>query len=147
MLDIASYMGLGMRGWTGLIFIGIALSILNIFLMSVYERTHEIGILKAIGMKRRRIRALFLLEAVFLSLFAAALALIASLISVRILSSIGLPGLFLDFLPPGEGVRPTIRLVDAGICLLTPIVVSCLAGLFPAWRASQMDPVAALRYE
>lgn len=147
LLDIASYMGMGMRGWTGLIFIGIALSILNIFLMSVYERTQEIGILKAIGMKQRRIRALFLLEAVFLSLFAATMALVASMVSVRVLSAIGLPGLFLEFLPPGEAVRPTIRLVDAGICLLTPVAVSCLAGLFPAWRASRMDPVAALRYE
>lgn len=147
LLDIATYMEMGMRSWTMLIFIGIALAILNTFLMSVYERTPEVGTLKAIGMKRKRILSLFLLETLFLSLFASVLALVASAISVSILSAIGLPGMFLDFLPPGEAVHSTIQLADVAICTAVAIGISTLAGLFPAWQASRMDPVVALRYE
>jgi putative ABC transport system permease protein len=147
LLDIATYMKMGMRGWTMLLFAGIALAILNTFLMSVYERTQEIGILKAIGMKRRRILSLFLLETFCLSVIAFAIALVASMISVSILSAIGLPGLFLDFLPAGEAVHSSIQSADVLICMLTAVGISTLAGLFPAWQASRMAPVEALRYE
>lgn len=147
LLGIATYIRIGMRVWMGIIFICASLAILNTFLMSVYERTHEIGILKAIGMKRRRILTLILMETIILNLFALAVGLAAAVLSVYILNRIGLPSMVQDFLPKGEAVRPYIQFSDTIISLLTIIVISALAGLFPAWRASRMNPVDALRYE
>jgi putative ABC transport system permease protein len=115
--------------------------------MSVYERTHEIGILKAIGMKRRRVLVLILMEAIILNLFALAIGLVVAALSVKILSAIGLPSMVPDFLPKGEAVHPYIRLSDTLISLLTVVGISALAGLIPAWQASRMNPVDALRYE
>jgi putative ABC transport system permease protein len=147
LLGIATYIRTGMRVWMGIIFICASLAILNTFLMSVYERTHEIGILKAIGMKRRRILALILMETIILNLFALAVGLIIATLSVYILNRIGLPSMVQDFLPKGEAVRPYIQFSDTIISLLTIIGISALAGLVPAWQASRMNPVDALRYE
>jgi putative ABC transport system permease protein len=147
LLGIATYIRTGMRVWMGIIFICASLAILNTFLMSVYERTHEIGILKAIGMKRRRILALILMETIILNLFALAVGLIIAALSVYILNRIGLPSMVQDFLPKGEAVHPYIQFSDTIISLLTIIGISALAGLVPAWQASRMNPVDALRYE
>ncbi len=80
LLDLSLDMKIGMRVWTMILFIAIALGILNTFMMSVYERIREIGILKAIGMKNSKILLLFFFEVFFLSLFAALLSVILSFI-------------------------------------------------------------------
>lgn len=146
LLEIANYIKIGMRVWTTILFIAIMLGILNTFLMAVYERTHEIGILKAIGLKKERILSIFFMEAFLLAFMASLIGLFISLITVNILSVIGLPPM-LDFLPKGEMVHPTINWVDTIISILIAIVVSSLAGLFPAWKAAKMNPMDALRHE
>lgn len=106
LLNIASYIKIGIRAWTIIIFIVILFMILNTFIMSVYERTYEIGILKAIGMKRRRIMALFIFEGGFLSILSNIAGVIISLIIVKLLNIIGLPGMF-GFILKGQRVHPS----------------------------------------
>lgn len=146
LLDIAVYIKFGMRVWTTLLFVVIVLTIVNTLLMSVFERTNEIGILQAIGMKRTHILYLFFLEAFYLSCLASFFAFILSIISVSVMNIVGVPPL-LNFLPKGGLVHPIMDITDTLISLLIAISVSSLAGVFPAWKASKMDPIEALRYE
>jgi putative ABC transport system permease protein len=108
--------------------------IMNIMLVSVVERTREIGVRRAIGATRRNIRWQFLTEAVLLSLGGGLAGVLLGIAIAKAISGFGpLPTL----------VRP--ELVVAG--LLISVVTGVLAGVFPAWRASKLPPVEALRYE
>jgi putative ABC transport system permease protein len=117
---------------TGLsLFVG-GIGIMNIMFVSVAERTHEIGIRKAIGAKRRTILVQFLVEAATICLLGGLLAL-----------AIAYPLTFAlkKFLPA------TMSLTVVGIALLVSIFTGVASGFFPAWRAARMDPVEALRRE
>ncbi|MDQ1581959.1 MAG: putative transport system permease protein [Microbacteriaceae bacterium] len=118
--------------------------IVNTLLMSVQERTREIGLMKAMGMGGGRIYALFSLEAIFIgflgSAIGAVVAIVLGSIASRILSRrllADLPGLHLLQFAPGS--IATIILVVMGIAFL--------AGTLPARRASRQNPIDALRYE
>jgi putative ABC transport system permease protein len=104
-------------------------------LVTVSERTREIGVLKAVGAKNRHVLIAFLFESCVIGLLGGILgmviAAIASFTSVPLL--FGVPG----SLPLGWA------LIAIGICL----AISLLSGLYPALRASRMDPVEALRSE
>ena len=108
--------------------------ITNIMLVSVIERTREIGVRRAIGATRQNIRMQFLLEAVLLALGGG---IIGVLLGVAIAKSIS------TFGPLPTLVRP--ELVLAG--LLIAVVTGVAAGLMPAVRASKLPPIEALRYE
>jgi putative ABC transport system permease protein len=117
---------------TGLsLFVG-GIGIMNIMLVSVTERTHEIGIRKAIGAKRRAILAQFLIEAAVICLIGGLIGLaIAFPISLALKSKLG-------------GTMPlSVVLMAIGVSLLTGLI----SGFLPAWRAARMDPVDALRSE
>jgi putative ABC transport system permease protein len=108
--------------------------IMNIMLVSVVERTREIGVRRALGATRKHIRRQFLTEAVLLSLGGG---LLGVLLGMSIAAAIS------AFTPLPTLVRP--ELVAAG--LLISVVTGVLAGVVPAWRASLLPPVEALRYE
>ena len=108
--------------------------ITNIMLVSVVERTREIGVRRAIGATRHNIRMQFLLEAILLALGGG---IIGVLLGVAIAKSIS------TFGPLPTLVRP--ELVLAG--LLIAVVTGVAAGLMPAVRASKLPPIEALRYE
>lgn len=146
LLDIASYIKIGIRAWTVIIFIVILFMILNTFIMSVYERTYEIGILKAIGMKRRRIMALFIFEGGFLSILANTVGVIISLIIVKLLNIIGLPGMF-GFILKGQKVHPSPNISDILLIIMVSVIISILASLYPAKKASKMNPIDAILSE
>jgi putative ABC transport system permease protein len=118
--------------------------IINTLLMSVQERTREIGLMKAMGMGGGRIYALFSLEAIFIGFLGSAIgalvAIVLGSVASRILSRrllADLPGLhLLQFAPASIA---TIILVVMGIAFL--------AGTLPARRASRQNPIDALRYE
>ena len=111
------------------------IGIANVMVISVTERTREIGVRLAIGARRSEVRQQFLIEAAMLSGLGGA-------IGIAIASVIGaLAALF----APGFPAAPPIWSVTAG--LLTSIGVGLLAGYLPARRASGLDPVEALRYE
>jgi putative ABC transport system permease protein len=109
--------------------------VMNIMLVSVTERTREIGVRKAVGALRRDIVAQFLTEAVALS-------------SVGGLIGVGLG------LATAAGVRATVPSLPTNVPLWSPLVglavsmgVGIFFGLWPAVKASRLDPVEALRYE
>lgn len=115
------------------------IGIMNIMLMSVTERTREIGLRKAIGASNKNIMSQFLLEAVTITLTGGIIGLIVgSLISVLI--SVGIKFLGYDW---NLAVSPfSILLV-----LTVSIAVGLIFGLYPAYRASKLQPVEALRHE
>lgn len=131
------------------VFAGIALvaatfGIVNTLLMAVQERTREIGLMKALGMGRAKIFALFSFEAVLIGFWGAVIALGVANIIGRIGSNIASETLFKDF----DGLQlfsfPAMSMI--GIILLI-MAIAFIAGALPARRASKLDPIDALRYE
>lgn len=131
------------------VFAGIALmaatfGIVNTLLMAVQERTREIGLMKALGMGRAKIFALFSFEAILIGFWGALIALGAANIIGRIGSNIASNTLFKDF----DGLElfsfPAMSMI--GIMLLI-MAIAFIAGALPARRASKLDPIDALRYE
>jgi len=111
-----------------------AVGIANIMLVSVTERTREIGIMKAVGARNRDVIQLFLAEAGLLGVLGAIAGLpigIAAAYGATIYAEVG-------FTP-----APTWFAIAVGVGVLVGLV----AGLYPAWRAARVDPIDALRYE
>jgi putative ABC transport system permease protein len=115
-----------------------SVGMLNTMAMSVFERTKEIGILRALGWKRRRVLALVLGEAFSLGLIGGVLGL---LLGIAGLHSLALAptarGFISGHLPP----------LAPGLGFLLAVALSLLGGLYPAWRAARLDPIEALRHE
>ncbi|AHG03626.1 hypothetical protein HALDL1_08460 [Halobacterium sp. DL1] len=111
-----------------------SIGIANIMLVSVTERTREIGIMKAIGAQNRDILQLFLVEAVVLGVVGAVV------------------GTLLGILGGWAATRyvelpMTFPVEWAGIAVVVGLLVGVVAGLYPAWDAARTDPIDALRYE
>lgn len=121
-----------------------AFGIVNTLLMSVQERTREIGLMKAMGMSSGRVFALFSLEAAFIGL-------LGSLLGVLVAVGIGLP------LSSALAAGPLSGLAGLHLLLFQPagivtvvvliVVIAFLAGTLPARRAAKKTPIDALRYE
>jgi putative ABC transport system permease protein len=111
-----------------------AIGIMNIMLASVTERTREIGIRRAIGAKRKQIITQFLIETVVLSTLGGIVGLgLGIFISLVITLTAGMP----------TAVRPLWVMLP----LFISIIIGIGAGLYPAWRAAEVDPIIALRHE
>jgi putative ABC transport system permease protein len=108
-------------------------------MMSVTERVHEIGILLSIGTERGEVRRMFLYEAVILGILGGVVGGISSLvIGYSVVSAmIGTTAYF--FMPESISYIP--------LGMVIGIIVCVVSGLYPAWRASNMDPIDALRSE
>jgi putative ABC transport system permease protein len=110
------------------------IGIMNVMLVSVTERTREIGVRLAVGARRRDIVAQFLLEAILLSAVSGLLGIAIGILAVPLAASLNNGIALLD---------PASIPLAFGIALLTGVVF----GLYPAVRASWLDPIEALRYE
>jgi putative ABC transport system permease protein len=129
-----------------ILFLIVAVGITNTFRMVVYERTREIGTMRALGLQRRQARRLFLVEAVLLSLGGAGGGLLLAAIARAILQAIDLGNdspLFI-FLNDGHLSFQVDPLFLVGY-LVAVVAVTLIAALFPANRAARQDPARALR--
>jgi len=108
------------------------IGVMNIMLVSVTERTHEIGLRKALGAQRNDIRSQFMVEAVIVTLLGGLLGIVAGLAATRY--------------PLGE-IRPEGSAGAVLAATLVSVAVGMLSGLYPAERAARMTPIEALRYE
>lgn len=130
----------------GLALLVASLGIVNTMIMSIYERTREIGTLKAIGASRADIRLMFMLEAGMIGLIGGVLGLFFGWGLGRILNRVIQWYIENEQLPIQGNffvITPTLALVALGFAAL----VGILAGLYPANRAAKLDPLKALRYE
>jgi len=130
---------IGYISWTALVIgiitvLGSVIGLMNIMLVSVAERTREIGVSKALGARSSAIKAQFLTESVIISLLGG---------SAGIVSGI-LMGNLVSLLLKGSFVIPWIWIMMAvSLCA----IVGITSGLYPAVKASRLDPIDALRYE
>lgn len=111
---------------------------INTMLMSVLERTREIGVLRAIGWKGRRVLGMVLREALALGMLGGLTGIILGLVlawSMTLLPAVG--GMLSISFPPDLFLRAVIVAITTGI----------VGGIYPAWRAIRLRPVEALRYE
>ena len=114
--------------------IGAAIGLMNIMLVSVSERTKEVGLIKAIGGKSKMVRQQFLLEAVIISVLGALFGIFLGVLVGNVFSIV----LHTGFVIPWNWIF-------YGIALCT--IVGLLAGLYPALKAGRLNPIEALRYE
>ena len=125
------------KGTIGIAFItliGAAIGLMNIMLVAVNERTKEIGLAKALGGTKKDIRAQFLWESVLISLLGAVVGIISGILLGNVVALLLKTG----FVVPWGWVI-------AGIFVCS--FVGLAAGLYPAYKASKLDPIVALRYE
>ncbi len=125
----------GSAGAIGLItLIGAAIGLMNIMLVSVNERTKEVGLIKAIGGKSKNVRQQFLFESLIISLMGAFFGIVLGVLVGNIF------GIFLH-----TGFVIPWGWVITGIIICT--LVGLAAGIYPAMKAAKLNPIVALRYE
>lgn len=113
---------------------GAAIGLMNIMLVAVSERTREVGLIKALGARKNNIRYQFLFESIFISLLGAAIGIFLGVLVGNLV------GMLLD-----TGFLIPWGVVVSGIIICS--IVGLAAGIYPAWKASKLDPIVALRYE
>jgi ABC-type lipoprotein release transport system permease subunit len=141
-----------MNGIIVMIVLGVAsIVVLNTMMMVVFERTREIGVLKALGMRPRRIIALILLEATSLTTLSTVVGLTLGGLLDWYLVTQGIR--FLDGDLTFGGVRFSghmyglVHLQEIALIVAFAYFISLVAALWPAWRASRLDPVVAMRQD
>ena len=113
------------------------IGIINTMIMSVYERTREIGVLKAVGWKGRRILGMILGESLVLTITAGIIGSLVGILGMELLVYLNIFG----------SMTPTYTTETFAQAFAVAIVVGLIGGFYPAWRASRLPPTEALRYE
>ncbi|QMW04209.1 ABC transporter permease [Spirosoma foliorum] len=135
--NITGYLRIGGFGIGFITLLGASIALLNIMLVSVTERTREIGIRKSLGATPQRIREQFLIEAIVICILGGIGGVVLGLGVGNLISSVVSQG-------KGSFVVPWTWM---GLGLVVCISVGLFAGIYPAVRASKLDPIDALRYE
>lgn len=160
-ISITSQINLLLLGIAGTSFIAAGLGTFNIMMISVLERVREIGILKSVGMKDKGVLILYITQGILVGLFGSLTGLGLGVIVANALSVV-LRGFGMGA-GPGMGAgagagagqpsnmmtsyTPVISLTYIGIATAVSIAVTLLSSAYPAWKASRLNPVEALRYE
>ncbi|GAA1692755.1 ABC transporter permease [Microbacterium sediminicola] len=142
--DVIDGIVLILNGFAVIALLAAGFGIVNTLLMSVQERTREIGLMKAMGMGSGRVFTLFSLEATFIGFLGSAIGVLIGMVAGSIASRVlgrtvlsGLPGLQLIAFDP----------LAIATIIVVVMVIAFLAGTIPALRAARQDPVTSLRYE
>jgi len=133
--EVAGYLRIGGFSIGFITLLGASIGLMNIMMVSVTERTREIGIRKALGATPLRIRQQFLIEAIVICLIGGFLGVILG---------IGIGNIVANLIGPGGFLIPWFWIIVAFIIC---VVVGLLSGYFPAYKASKLDPIESLRYE
>jgi len=127
------------------------IGIMNIMIVSLMERTREIGILKALGMKNRTVLLVFLCESVVVGLIGAVIGIASGWALANIVAIVFRGGGVImgnqAATAGGMTITPLLTPTVATLALIFGVGVSAIFALYPAWRASKLKPVEALRYE
>jgi putative ABC transport system permease protein len=150
--DVTSTIEFFLVGIAAISLIVAGVGIMNIMLVSLMERTREIGILKALGMKGRTVLSIFLTEAAIIGILGGIIGVAIGWVLANVVS-----GIFVG----GGGILPANQPIAAGGLSITPVLtlpvifgavgfgvfVAVVFAIYPSWRASKLKPVDALRYE
>jgi len=112
------------------------LGVMNTMFMTVFERTHEICVLLAVGWTRGRIMRMILYESALLGLFGGVVGVAIGAIGVQVLSAT----------PAIRGLlQPDLSIALLGLSVVIAVAVGISSGLYPAWRSSRLNPSVALQ--
>jgi len=144
-LTIFNIIGLVLGGIGGIALFVAAIGVVNTMVMSILERTREIGVMRAVGAKRSTVRALFTFEAAMLGFLGGVVGVSIGFGLTRIAN------IFVNKQLASQGVK-VHNIIGLPLWLILAVVgigtlIGTLAGLYPAAHAAKLDPVEALRYE
>ncbi len=132
--DLTRYVRLGTFAIAAVALLAAGIGIMNIMLVSVTERTKEIGTRKAVGATRQAIVVQFLSEALLLTLFGGITGILAGLLAGNTLAVV-------------MDIPPIIQIEWVAVGVVACLVIGIIFGTYPAWKAASLDPIEALRYE
>ncbi|WP_234733724.1 ABC transporter permease [Tellurirhabdus bombi] len=135
--DITGYLRIGGFGIGFITLLGASIALMNIMMVSVTERTREIGIRKSLGATPQRIREQFLIEAIVICIMGGIGGIVLGLGIGNLISSIIMQG-------KGGFIVPWFWMA---VGIVVCVVVGLFSGIYPAFKASKLDPIEALRYE
>jgi putative ABC transport system permease protein len=151
--NVFSIIELFLAGIAAISLLVAGIGIMNIMIVSLMERTREIGILKALGMKSRTVLLVFICESAIIGLIGAAIGIASGWVLANVVAMVfrgGGGGMFGGNQAAATGgmtITPLLTPTVTILALVFGVGVSVIFALYPAWRASKLKPVEALRYE
>lgn len=150
--SVFSVISLFLAGIAAISLLVAGIGIMNIMIVSLMERTREIGILKALGMKNQTVLLVFVCESVIIGLIGAVIGIASGWVLANVVALVfrGGGGTFTGSRAATTGgmvITPLLTPTVTALALVFGIGISAVFALYPAWRASKLKPVEALRYE